>query len=427
MIGGVWGQPTRRFHFRPHSSLLWHAREAWRIQRRSLCSTGWRRRWRLGDTRPRHHRLLLARLEQIAAGATDRLMVLMPPGSAKSTYASVLFPAWWFHRHPRSSVIAASHTADLAAHFCGQVRNLVSEHPALGYKLSADSHAGFRFRTSERGEYYAAGVRGPITGRRADLVLIDDPIKSHAEADSAAHRDALHAWYRSELTTRLKPGGRIVLIMTRWHQDDLGGRLEGEDDWTILRLPALAEDCDPLVRAPGEALWPEWENAAALERKRSAVGPRVWSALFQQSPRPDIGALFRVARIEIIETAPAEIRSVRAWDLAATAAGHGRDPDWTVGLLLGAASGRLVVQDIVRLHGGPHEVAEAIVATARTRSPHMNLAAIFALLIQTGACATNEFHGSDGSALSVMVCPMMQAPAAHAPDAEAPKKEERKA
>ena len=130
-----------------------------------------------------HHQYLLVKLEQLEAGEIDRLMVLMPPGSAKSTYVSVLFPAWWLHRRPRSAVIAACHTADLAEHFGRQVRRLVAEHAeVLGYGLAPGDRAAGRWATTDGGSYYATGVRGPITGRRADLVVIDDPIKSHAEA-----------------------------------------------------------------------------------------------------------------------------------------------------------------------------------------------------------------------------------------------------
>ena len=225
-----------------------------------------------------HHALLLRELEALTRGSIDRLMVLMPPGSAKSTYASVLFPAWWFVQHPSSGVIATSHTADLAEHFGRQVRNLIVEHgPRLGYSLKSDNRSAGRWQISTRGEYFAAGVRGPITGRRADLAIIDDPIKSHAEADSPSYRDHVWNWYRTELMTWLKPGGRVVLIMTRWHEDDLGGRLLASEaaEWRALRLPALAEENDPLGRVPGAPLWPEWEDAAALRRKRSAVGERV--------------------------------------------------------------------------------------------------------------------------------------------------------
>jgi len=314
-----------------------------------------------------HHMRLLAELERLEAGEIDRLMVLMPPGSAKSTYVSVLFPAWWLHRRRGAAVIAACHTADLAEHFGRQVRRLVAEQAqVLGYGLVAGDRAAGRWATSDGGTYYATGVRGPITGRRADLVVIDDPVKSHAEADSGLHREHIWDWFRSDLITRLRPRARIVLVMTRWHPDDLGGRLQESDDgWTVLRLPALAEADDPLGRAPGEALWPDWEDRAALERKRAMVGSRVWSALFQQSPRRDAGGLFPVKQIDVIEAAPVELRSVRAWDLAATPGGDGRDPDWTVGLKLGREpSGRFIVLDVVRLRGGPHEVEEAIVMTA---------------------------------------------------------------
>lgn len=323
----------------------------------------------IGLSRAAHHNFLIAELEAISRGDADRLMVLMPPGSAKSTYASVLFPAWWFARHPSSSVIAASHTADLASYFGRQVRNLISEHSTdLGYGLANDNRAAARWQTTRRGTYFAAGVRGPITGRRADLVIIDDPVKSNAEADSATFRDNVWNWYRADLVTRLKPGGRVVLIMTRWHEDDLGGRLlaQNQGEWRLVRFPALAEANDPSGREIGDPLWPEWEDAAALSRKREMVGDRVWSALFQQSPRPSGGGLFRVKDIEILEELPANTgKTVRAWDLAATAQYGGNDPDWTVGLKLQRdAFGRFAVLDIVRLRGSPGMIDDAITRTA---------------------------------------------------------------
>lgn len=316
-----------------------------------------------------HHALLLRELEALTRGSIDRLMVLMPPGSAKSTYASVLFPAWWFVQHPSSGVIATSHTADLAEHFGRQVRNLIVEHgPRLGYSLKSDNRSAGRWQISTRGEYFAAGVRGPITGRRADLAIIDDPIKSHAEADSPSYRDHVWNWYRTELMTRLKPGGRVVLIMTRWHEDDLGGRLLASEaaEWRALRLPALAEENDPLGRVPGAPLWPEWEDAAALRRKRSAVGERVWSALFQQTPRPPTGALFKVSQVSLADDLPGCGRSVRAWDIAATAERDASDPDWTVGLKLHRdEAGRFTVLDVIRLRGTVHEVNQTVARTAR--------------------------------------------------------------
>lgn len=313
-----------------------------------------------------HHRLLLHELRRLADHESDRLLVAMPPGSGKSTYCSVLLPSWWLQRHPGHSIITACHTESLARSFGRRARMLVEEHAkTLGMELARDERAAGNWSVQDGGSYFGAGVRGPIVGRRADLVLIDDPVKSHQEADSAAARETLWQWYRSDLVPRLKPGGRIVLVMTRWHEDDLGGRLlAAGEKWTVLCLPALAENDDPLGRAPGTPLWPEWEDAASLARKRRMVGERVWHALFQQQPRPDAGTLFRPERVTLLDAPPQLCPSVRAWDLAATEVGEGGDPDWTVGLKLGRVGAGFCVLDVVRLRGGPLEVEQAIMATA---------------------------------------------------------------
>ena len=317
-----------------------------------------------------HHFLLSDQLEAISNSAIDRLMVLMPPGSAKSTYTSILFPVWWFTQHPTSSIIAISHTASLGEHFGRQVRNLVVDHAGrLGYDLAHGNRAAARWQTSERGEYFATGVRGPITGRRADLALIDDPIKSLAEVNNTRLRDGLWSWYQSELTTRLKPGGRVVVVMTRWHEDDIAGRLQAHEpsQWRILRLPAFAETDDPLGRESDTPLWPGWEDASLLQRKRTSIGERVWHAMYQQSPKAATGGIIRTERIDTLDDPPASDAGqiVRAWDLAATVPDGSNDPDWTVGIKLQVErSGRYVVLDIVRFRGSPNDVVEKIVMTA---------------------------------------------------------------
>ena len=323
-----------------------------------------------GQAPARHHRLLIDELERISAPegsaeANDRLMVMMPPGSAKSTYASILMPAWFMQRHPRCGVIGASHTADLAEDFSRRILGLVREHGRLlGMRLATENVGAWSTRAGAT--YKAAGVGGPITGRRADLAIVDDPFKSRAEADSEPVRRRVWDWFRADLLTRLKPGGRVVLIMTRWHEDDLAGRLldhEG-DQWRVLCLPALADPGDPLGRGPGEPLWPDWEGLEDLEKKRRTLGEREWSALFQQQPRPDQGILFDVSKIVVLDEAPACARSVRGWDLAATEAGSG-NPDWTVGSRLGRTpEGRFVVLDVQRLRGRPEVVERALVRTA---------------------------------------------------------------
>ncbi|WP_227320421.1 phage terminase large subunit [Acidisoma silvae] len=316
----------------------------------------------------RHHRYLMERLEAVSTGEMDRLMVLMPPGSAKSTYVSILFPAWYLAQHPRAALMTCCHTDSLASHFGRRTRALVQEQAEiLGYKIAGDERAAHRWRTSRGGEYFATGLRGPITGRRADLVIIDDPVKSWAEADSPLAREHAWNWYRSDLLPRLKPRGRIILVMTRWHQDDLGGRiLEMETGWTSVKLPALAVAADPLGRAPGEALWPDWEDAAALLRKKVAMGERAFAALFQQDPRPPAGGLFLTERLRLTDGGQFQtLAGVRAWDLAAAVPAPGRDPDWTVGLRLDRdTEDRFIVQDIRRLRGTPGEVEAAILSAA---------------------------------------------------------------
>ncbi|MGA3398282.1 MAG: phage terminase large subunit [Acetobacteraceae bacterium] len=310
-------------------------------------------------------------LEALSRGDTDRLMVQMPPGSAKSTYTSILFPAWWFTRHPRDSIIAASHTAGLATYFGRRARSIIDEEaPSLGYNISVRDRANSHWSTSLGGEYYAIGIRGALIGRRADLAIIDDPVKSQAEADSLIHRDRLWDWYRSDLIPRLKPKARIILIMTRWHQDDLCGRLLEHDaeEWRCLTLPALAEEGDQLNRPLGEPIWPEWEDIPGLLRRRTSVGQRAWLAQYQQSPRPEAGTLFKVGCLEFIDWLPPGPPApvVRAWDLAATATTGRNDPDWTVGVKLTRHdSGRYTVLDVMRLRGSPREVEDSIVTAAR--------------------------------------------------------------
>lgn len=238
-----------------------------------------------------HHRLIADRLEAVERGEIDRLMIFMPPRHGKSELASKRFPAWCLGRNPTRQVIAASYNSDLASDFGRNVRNIVAS-PEFGQifngvSLAADSQAANRMNTNHGGAYVAAGVGTAITGRGADIALIDDPFKDREEADSERRRELVWDWYRSTLYTRLMPGAGIVLIQTRWHEDDLAGRLiahEG-DQWSVLDLPAIQSD--------GTALWPEWYDVTALERIKASIGPREWSALYQQQPQPDEGTFFQ--------------------------------------------------------------------------------------------------------------------------------------
>lgn len=249
----------------------------------------------------RHHEMIASCLERVESGEVDRQMIFCPPRHTKSELATRRFPAWYLGRHSNAQVISASYNSELASDFGREVRNLVA-HPTYsqifpGVGLSEDSQAANRWHLKSGGQYIAAGVGTAITGRGANLIIVDDPIKDRQEADSETTRARIWDWYRSVLYTRLMPGGSIVLIQTRWHDDDLAGRLlmeaeEGGDQWDIVELPALARGEDPLGREKGEALWPEWYPEERLLQIKSVIGSRDWSALYQQEPQAEEGDSF---------------------------------------------------------------------------------------------------------------------------------------
>ena len=201
-------------------------------------------------------------LHGVERGEVDRLAIFCPPRHSKSELASRRFPAWYLGRHPDHQIICCSYGDELAMDFGRNVRDIVegSEYRHLfpGTSIRRDSRSAERWQTAQGGVYVSAGVGSGITGRGAHIALIDDPIKNREEADSETHRRRVWDWFTNVLYTRLMPGGAVILIMTRWHEDDLGGRLleaeeAGGDKWDIVNLPALARADDPLGRMPGEA------------------------------------------------------------------------------------------------------------------------------------------------------------------------------
>jgi predicted phage terminase large subunit-like protein len=333
-------------------------------QRRLLRAdlVGWCRH--CGFEPARHHRFLLGKLEELARGKGGRLAIFMPPGSAKSTYGSILFLPWYFALYPKHQVITASHTAELAEKWGRRVRNLIAEHHrVLDYNLSGTNQAAGRWETNQGGEYFAAGVGGAIAGWRGDLVVIDDPVRSREDAQSKPLRDKTWNWYRTDVYPRLKPGGRIALIQTRWHEDDLAGKILadrefGGDQWEVISLPALAEKDDALGRKPGEALWPEWEPLAELERKRKAMTASDWNALFMQRPAPEEGGYFQAHWLKPYDVLPKKdtLRVYGASDYAVTGDGG----DYTVHMVVGLdPDGRMYLLDVWRQQATPDRWVEA--------------------------------------------------------------------
>lgn len=242
-------------------------------------------------------------------------MLFMPPGAAKSTYGSVRGPAYYLGRLPKNNVIMASYANDLATAFGRKVRNLVAtrEYHALfpDTLLAEDSKAKGEWETQQGGTYLAAGVGSGITGRRGDMGIIDDPIKGRKEADSKTIRDNTWDWYKSDFLTRLKPNAAQLIIQTRWHEDDLAGRIlpekwngesgvivspDDEQEWLVICIQAEAGEQDPLGRAPGEYLWLDWFDAQYWKETKAAQAGkdiRNWTALYQQTPQPEEGTFFK--------------------------------------------------------------------------------------------------------------------------------------
>lgn len=275
----------------------------------------------IGFTPAAHHLLLIDALEKVEQGEIQRLMVLMPPGSAKSTYTSVLFPPWFMGREPKAAVLGVSNTTELAERFSRRARNLVSSQRyknIFGFNVSDDAQSAGNWETGQGGEFFAAGVGSAIAGRRADLGLIDDPIKSREEADSERVRNKQWDWYVNDFTTRLKPGARQILIQTRWHEDDLGGKIlqREADRWHVIKLPMIAGRDDPLQRKPGERLWPEWFTDDMVNTAKMDV--RAWNALYQQDPVPDDGDYFIRDAFMEYEEIPKNLHIYGASDYAVT-------------------------------------------------------------------------------------------------------------
>lgn len=283
-----------------------------------------------------HHRILIEKLEAVERGECRRLMIFMPPGSAKSTYASVVFPVWYMGKRKRRNVIVATYASDLARKIGRRARSIVRQ-PAyeniFGVGMSADSSAADEWALTNENEFMGGGILSGITGNRASGIIIDDPVKGRQEADSPIIQQRTREEYQDSIKTRLIPGGWIVLIQTRWNQADLAGSIlpenyDGESGqilcrdgemWEVLCIPAQANRADdPLGRKVGEYLWPEWFTEQHWASFRS--NPRTWSALYQQRPQPDEGTFFKKEWLQSYDFPP-KVRIFGASDYAVTEGG----------------------------------------------------------------------------------------------------------
>lgn len=291
-----------------------------------------------------HLRYIRAALDQVTSGAVKRLMIFCPPQHGKSSMTTIRYPVWRLERTPTLRVIVGCYNQTLANRFSRQARKIAAERMSL----DGERKAVEEWQTAAGGIFRAVGVGAGITGQGGDLICIDDPTKSREEAESQSYRDRVWDWYSQDLFTRQGPGAAIILIMTRWHTDDLAGRILASEDgpnWTVVNLPAIAEAGDPLGRELGQALCPARYDEAALADRRAVLGSYAFSSLYQGHPLPPGGGMFKREWFEIVNAAPSKAERVRAWDRAATE----KAGDYSAGVLLAKdADNVFYVEDVVR-------------------------------------------------------------------------------
>lgn len=293
------------------------------------------------------HKDICARLERfmrdVEEGKSPRLMLQMPPRHGKSTLVSIEFPAWVLGHHPDWEIITCSYAETLALDFSRAVRERLrdKEYKVVFPRTVIDplNQNAKGWKTSRKGGFLPAGVEGPITGKGAHILIIDDPVKNAMEAESETTRENAVRWYSTTAYSRLAPGGGVLIVQTRWHLDDLSGRLEHDmlegkgDKFEIVRYPARATE-DERWRNKGDPLHPERYNLNQLKMIERAVGPMTWAALYQQNPVPAEGAAFSHDMIQYYRKAdvPEVLTKVAAWDLAI---GQKEANDRTVGMTWG--------------------------------------------------------------------------------------------
>jgi predicted phage terminase large subunit-like protein len=311
-----------------------------------------------------HLKAVQQNLDKLTRGEIKRLMIFMPPRHYKTETVTVRYATWRIERDPSLRVIVGAYSQDLASTFSRKARKIATGRIAL----DDTRQAAHDWQTAAGGGYRSVGVGAGVTGHGARLILADDPIKNREEANSPTYRRRVWEWWRDDLMTRQEAGCQIILITTRWHIDDLAGRLLEQERnlWTVLSLPAEAEANDPLGRELYAPLCSEIYDAAKLaEFKGAPLGPFAgipsWYALFQQRPVPQEGEMFKRAWFEIVDAVPADAQRVRYWDKAGTEGGGAR----TAGVKIAEKVGTFYIEDCIAGQWGTDERERIILQTAQ--------------------------------------------------------------
>jgi|LSQX01.2.fsa_nt_gb predicted phage terminase large subunit-like protein len=313
------------------------------------------------------HELVTSKLDDVACGKIKRLMIWMPPQHGKSMMITETFPSYYLGKNPDSRAMIGSYNDNFAQKFGRKNRDKIAEfgEEIFGISLSKEKNSAASWDIAgHAGGMISVGIGGAATGEGAHLLIIDDPIKNREEANSKTMRDKVHEEYRSTFKTRVRPGGAIIIVMTRWHEDDLCGRLlnpeYGEpDDWEIIRLPAEAEVDDLLGRAEGDSLWPEGGFTSEwLAQQKAAVGSYAYAGLYQQRPSPAEGGIIRRSWFKFYKQPPSTIGTqAQSWDCTFK---DGDNNDFVAGHVWGKQGADFFLLD--RVHGrmGITETMQAI-------------------------------------------------------------------
>jgi predicted phage terminase large subunit-like protein len=331
------------------------------------------------------HKDICRRLEKFSRDVelkrSPRLLITVPPRHGKSVLTSKTFAAWHLGKYPRHEFITCSYSGSLSLSFSRIVRNTLRDpayHRIFDTRLHPESQGAEAWLTTDGGGFVSAGIGGAITGKGAHVLVIDDPVKNREDAESGSSRENAYDWYTSTAYTRLSPGGGVVLILTRWHDDDLAGRLlkkmkEGGESWEIVNYPAQALE-DETYRNMGEALHPERYDEKALARIRATIGERDWAALYQQQPVLDEGAYFKQENFLFYDyndpdavPPPDAVVNYVAWDLAV---GKKQINDWGVGIVVSIdRNEELWVREVVRDRWDSLEVVDQMFSIHRKWRP----------------------------------------------------------
>lgn len=346
------------------------------IKPQSTANTIYKEEW----LSPLHINYIEHKLINMYKKGSKKLIINLPPRHGKSQFITKVFPFWWLLNRPDNRIIISAYNSNLAELFGRELLGMFKNHAIrYGLELNQSQKSKSEFVTNKNGSITAVGVGGSLTGKGADLIIVDDPIKNDAEANSAEAREKIYQWFNATLLTRLEPNGSVILVMTRWHEDDLAGRLLKNDKWDRIILPAIAEENDALGRNKGEALWTERYDKAKLLDIKEDIGKYWFSGLYQQSPAPADGGLFRRSHFKYFElndqiatssdftTSLIEIHSFFACDLAISTS---EKADYTVVLIFAIdQSKNILIIDVYREKIIPSKHTDIIMELFRKYRP----------------------------------------------------------